>query len=338
MSNNPPETSFQYYVCTDPEEQQLIDGKLVMIKRSRPLRYDANNLTSENIQHAKALFEDINSNKQFWMDKVLRIHALYGIWCPTSQTVSGILYHWAQFLMHTEKPRQATRALDLAVENVEIAKAIIFATPLSPVFESARNRFDLRTFNIHLVRQIAAVRSNARQQALESFRVCADLEVRGDLDHPFTCIKTDKFVSLLTAAGQEQLFLRAFEELSATLLVGVLDGIGDDNLWDHLQGISFFLLSLSKCSLCFNDAVTMQCSCGKAAYCSLEHRMMHWRAHRSTDCCCAHCGNNNLDLQMCLACKQTVLCCQEHNVAHWPEHREECKELRKKIRQPGDQP
>jgi len=129
MDNNPlpQQPPFQYYVPTDREEQQLINEKLEMTRVT-----DSEFVfTSESIQRTKGLFHDINSNKIFWMNKVLRVHSLFD---PPSRYACAVLLELALYLLSSEKPRKSLQVLDLALEMYGITKEIIFATPLSPAF------------------------------------------------------------------------------------------------------------------------------------------------------------------------------------------------------------
>jgi len=67
MNRNPPQTSFHYYVCTDPDEAQLVTEKLKMLTDpDAPLGLRSANSEYIQLSH-KALFEDIYSNKTFWI-------------------------------------------------------------------------------------------------------------------------------------------------------------------------------------------------------------------------------------------------------------------------------
>jgi len=229
--------------------------------------------------------------------------------------------------------------MDLVVELSEITKEIIFATPLDPIFNTPRYNFEKDVHLIQYFRRWVATLADAKQQAIESFRACAVMEAQPGEELELeicaapddTCSRNDEFAALANAFGQLQRLRRAFQERSTHLMLEVLDGVGDDNLWNYLQNKLDDVEDISirsHCSLCCVDSVIVKCACGEAAYCSMEHRMMHWRTHRN-DCCCAHCGNTNSDLKLCSACKHAAFCCQEHNSAHWPNHKKECKELRK---------
>jgi len=62
MNNQPPsQSSFQYYVCMDHEEQQLIDEKLEMISGTGRI-FELAHADSELVQRSKDFYEDISSN------------------------------------------------------------------------------------------------------------------------------------------------------------------------------------------------------------------------------------------------------------------------------------
>jgi len=328
------QSSFQYYVCTDREEQQLASEKLDKINACGPSKR-LTNAIGEDIGNAKALYKDIVSNENLWMDKVLRIQLLPidGIFSLQSFSVFFILTYLGEYYSRCKKPRTALRVHSLAIEIMEITEDIIFATPLSPSFEGLRTAFESYLHFAHFLGLEPAVEVNAKPRALESFRKLSRIEVRGNSRTGTEAFyQQDEFIPLVEAIGKMELYQRAVRERSADLLMDVFDEIGDDKLWDFLDGelrapedgISW---DLNICSLCRHGS-TIECSCGKAAYCSVEHRQMHWHVHRN-DCCCAHCGdNNNSDLKFCPVCMQGVFCCQEHFRASWPTHRQVCEEPR----------
>jgi len=202
--------------------------------------------TGDDYDEANALFQDIVSNKSLWMDKVLRTQPTNGTYFRSgilelelqSETVCFILSYLGNRLLRCKKPLKAFQVMDLVIESHKVTKEIIYATPLSAVFEGPRDEFASMWYCNHTWRLFAAAAVNAKLQAVESFRIMSGILVRRDtreLAGVEPIYQAEEFTLLVDAAGQRELLQRATREDSETLLMGVFDEIGDDKIWDFLH-------------------------------------------------------------------------------------------------------
>jgi len=345
---------------------QLLSEKLEMIQ-SCGIPY-LENATRESIEQIKALYQDITSNRNLWMDKLFRLKLPYYVadsglplsthgilrcgglriqvqtpnwtYTPPSWKASFILSKLGEYYLQTDRPRKALRVLNLVLLISEhITMKIIDAA--TPPFQLVHKMCtEKETWICSHLALLAAVESDAKEEAHWFFHKCTQLEIPNAETAAFSpyflehCmyIGSREFIRLVEEANQMQRFQRARQERSFTLLLEVLDEIGIDALWVCLQGICANFKSrdsLDKCSFCKSQKVIMECSCGNAACCSLEHSLMHWPTHKPS-CCCAHCGDNTAELKHCTACEQAVFCCSEHSVTHWPTHKEECQSVERR--------
>ena len=233
-----------------------------------------------NLKACKDLFQDIKDNKDIWFNELfhpLECHREPNQPSNCSRAIIALNF-LSSIYYRQNNYKKALRVSDMVTDIVECSRIQIFESRMFNFPNEVKQRFRSLEYSCHLHRYNAASMLGIRDKTVESYRMCAELE----LAH---AVKGTRFISLLSISGEGLTISRLRNEVS------------DDDIWARIsmcaklakaatpQNMDFTQM----CPICSSRSNLQLCSCGTVAYCSFEHRYIHWETHKQ-HCKCAHCG------------------------------------------------
>ncbi|KAL7498319.1 hypothetical protein ACHAWT_007647 [Skeletonema menzelii] len=269
-----------------------------------------------NLKACKDLFQDIKDHKDIWFNELF--HPLECHREPSNCSRAIIALNFLSKIYYRQNNyKKALAVSDMVTDIVECSRIQVFESRMFSFSKEAKQTFRSLEYSYHLNRYNAASMLGIRDKTVESYRMCAELELA-------QVAKGTQFISLLSGSGGGLTISRLRNDVS------------DDDIWARISMCAKFAKAATPqnmdftrmCPICASRSNLKLCPCGTAAYCSFEHRYIHWETHKR-HCKCAHCGVSSNKLKLCSGCHEKAFCCREHQVKFWPKHKKECKAAQK---------
>ena len=301
---------------TDRDELALSTDRLDVLDDA--FGYGMTGLASEielDFNKCKDLYKDIKEHKDIWLEELF--HPLE---CHMNPSHCARAFHAIEFVSRIyykqKKYKKALSVVTFPLKDIlECMRVQIFENRIFTQTKETKQKYRIDEYRYHMCRYKAASMLDIKDESVQSFRKCTELEL------------------MRVAPGGQTSFIEYLELLmdGSLTMARLQREVTDDYIWSRISTARSFrtfasptTLDFTKmCSACASQDNLTLCPCGNAAYCSVEHKYTEWENHKEY-CKCACCGSNK-DLKLCTGCLQPAYCSKACQLKSWPNHKADCK-------------